>query len=74
MSAQIKFSINALLNPIKETPDTILGMDQKSRTTPIPDSIETVPGCPAQIYLIPASSHYQVRTVGRINCKRRVYP
>jgi len=72
MSAQIKFPINALLNPIKETPGTLVStMElQKSRTTPIQDSIETVPGLPVQIYLIPASKHYQARTNGRMSGTR----
>jgi hypothetical protein len=68
MSSRIKFSINALLNAIKKTSPSIMGMEkfqQKSRTTPIEDSIEAVPGYPVQIYLIPASKHYQARTVGR---------
>jgi len=43
---------------------------QQSRTTPIQDSIEAVPGYPVQIYLIPASSLYQARTVGRMNGSR----
>jgi len=55
-------------------------IQRKSRTTRIEDSIETVPGYPVQIYLIPASSHrnargewegiYQARTVGRMNGTR----
>jgi len=43
---------------------------QQSRSTPIQDSIETVPGFPVQIYLIPASKHYQARTIGRMNGSR----
>jgi hypothetical protein len=73
MSAQIKFSINGLLNPIKETADTMVRAmenQQQSRTTPIRDSIEVVPGYPVQIYLIPASKHYQARTIGRMNGTR----
>jgi hypothetical protein len=43
---------------------------QPSRTTPIVDSIEAVPGYPVQIYLISASKHYQARTAGRMNGSR----
>ena len=43
---------------------------QHSRTTPIRDSKEAVPGYPVQIYLIPASRHYQACTVGRMNGTR----
>jgi hypothetical protein len=50
MSAHIKFSIAGLLNPIKETSSSMdvamLDIQQKSRTTPIPDSKELVPGYP----------------------------
>jgi hypothetical protein len=73
MSVQLKFSINGLLNPLKEISSSMEGPMlevQPSRTTPIQDSIETVPGYPVQIYLIPASRHYQVRTVGRMNGSR----
>lgn len=74
MSTQLKFSINGLLNPLKETSNTMVNamqeVQQKSRTTPIEDSIEAVPGYPVQIYLIPASKLYQARTVGRMNGTR----
>jgi hypothetical protein len=45
-----------------------MDIQQKSRTTPIPDSIEAVPGYPVRIYLIPASRYYQA--VCRIGGKR----
>ena len=74
MNAQLKVSINGLLNPIKETsPSMVNAMQEvreRSRTTPIPDSIEAVQGYPVEIYLIPASKAYQARTVGRMNGSR----
>ena len=68
-----KVSTAGLLSTLKETlPSMVSAMQeiQHSRTTPIPDTIESVPGFPVQIYLIPASSHYQARTVGRMKGAR----
>jgi integrase len=64
--------MSAQIQTIKKTAGTVVSTmeNQKSRTTPIEDSIELVPGYPVQIYLIPASKHYQARTVGRMNGKR----
>jgi hypothetical protein len=73
VSSQLKFSIAGLLNPLKETSSSMVNAMQEiqhSRTTPIADTIEGVPGYPVQIYLIPASKHYQARTVGRMNGTR----
>jgi hypothetical protein len=77
-----KFNSLSVENTIKETFCSVVKTMQevqKSRTTPIKDSIETVPGYPVQIYLIPASSRrnargewegiYQARTVGRMKRK-----
>jgi integrase len=66
--------MSAQIDTIKKTAlimdGTMLEIQQKSRTTRIEDSIETVPGYPVQIYLIPASKHYQACTVGRMGGKR----
>ncbi len=70
MSASIKFSTDPLLNPIKKTSRGILDamqeVQQKSRTTPIPESIEAVRGVPVESFLYPASKYYQARVVGRM--------
>ena len=61
----IKETVRSMVNAMQEV--------QKSRTTPIEDSIETVPGYPVQIYLLPANKHrkhYQARTIGRMNGTR----
>jgi integrase len=74
MNAQLKVSINGLLSTIKKTSPTMVNameeVQERSRTTPIPDSIEAVQGYPVEIYLIPASKAYQARTVGRMNGSR----
>ncbi len=74
MSASIKFSTAPLLNPIKKTSrsilDTMQEVQQKSRTTPTPESIEAVRGLPVEIFLYPASKYFQARVVGRMSGTR----